>query len=107
MKYKYPNSILIGDTNFKIIYDYDYEDASYQYSTDKEQGYIKFGMKNHKYHSEQFLSFLIHELKEIIQIEQSTRFFKRGNDNYEFHYSHSEHSDLCCRLAGLLIQFIK
>ena len=51
---------------------------------------------------------ILHELKEIIQIEQATR-FKRIDEscNYEFHYSHKEHTELCSRLAGLLSQFIK
>ena len=108
MKYKYPETVLIGDTNFVITYDYTSHDgASFVYPTKEEPGKIIFGMEEHKTHPEQFLSFLIHELKEIIQVEQSTRLFNRGKDNYEFHYNHSEHSDLCCRLSGLLTQFIE
>ncbi|RLI65900.1 MAG: hypothetical protein DRO67_01985 [Candidatus Asgardarchaeum californiense] len=108
MKYKYPKKITIGDTKFKIIYDYnDDSGASFSYPSDGQKAFIRFGMKNHKEHPEQFLNHLLHELKEIVQVEQSTRMWKRGADGYEFHYSHSEHTDLCCRLSSLLRKFIK
>ena len=108
MKYKYPKKITIGDTKFKIIYDYKNDDgAEFSYPSQGKKGYIKFGMANHKKHPEQFLNYIIHELKEIIQIEQSTRLWRRGTECYEFHYTHAEHTDLCARLSSLLREFIK
>jgi len=108
MKYKYPKSITIGDTKFKITYDYDNDDgSSFQYPDGDKKAVIRFSMRSHKKNPEQFLSRIIHELKEIIHIEQSTRLWRRGTDGYEFHYTHSEHTDLCCRLSKLLKKFIK
>ena len=108
MKYKYPKSISIGDTKFKIIYDYKSDEgAQFSYPTNKRRAFIRFDMKNHRKNPEQFLNILIHELKEIIQIEQSTRMWRRGSDNYEFHYTHSEHTDLCSRLSRAVLKFIK
>ena len=108
MKFKYPKKITIGDTVFTIEYDYTCDDGAYfQYPDKGKKALLKFGMKNHKANPEQFLNHLIHELKEIIQVEQSTRLFRRGADSYEFHYTHSEHSDLCSRLSGLLLNFLK
>ena len=98
----------MGDVVFKIIYDYsDDSGASFSYPHKGKGAFIKFGMKVHKDNPLQFLHFVIHELKEIIQIEQSTRLYNQGKDGYEFHYTHAEHSDLCCRLAGLLSYFLK
>ena len=52
------------------------------------------------------LSILIHELKEIIHVEQGTRYDRNDEFKaYEFHYTHKEHTELCSRLAGLLSQF--
>lgn len=108
MKYKYPKKIVIGDTVFKIIYDYNCDEgASFNYPTNGKKAFVKFGMKNHKINSREFLHFIIHEFKEIIQIEQSTRMHNRGADIFEFHYKHQEHSDLCCRLSEILTRFIK
>jgi len=108
MEYKYPKKITIGDTKFKIIYDYNSDDgAEFQYPTPEKKGYIKFGMACHKKNPEQFLHHVIHELKEILHIEQSTRLWRRGTNGYEFHYAHAEHSDLCARLSSLLAKFIK
>lgn len=64
-------------------------------------------MKHHKANPLQFLSLVLHEFKEIIQMEQSVCLYNRGIDNYEFHYGHAEHTDLCCRLTGILKKFIK
>ena len=108
MKYKYPKSIAIGDTKFKIIYDYESDSgAKFSYPVNGKRAFICFDMKHHKKNPEQFMNILIHELKEIIQIEQSTRMWRRGSDNYEFHYNHSEHTDLCGRLSRAILKFIK
>ncbi len=107
MKYKYPKHITIGDTKFKIIYDRESDGAEFSYQTDKKKAFIRFGMVDHKTNPGRFLSLVIHELKEIIQIEQSTRLWRRGTDAFEFHYTHAEHADLCCRLGDLLQKFIK
>ena len=106
MKYKYPKKILIGSTLFKITYDYKIDGASFCFPHDGEEGYVIFGMKNHKKSPLVFFDYLIHEFKEIIQTEQSVRLYNRGSASYEFHYSHREHQDLCARLASVLSQFI-
>lgn len=107
MKFKYPKVILIGETAFHITYDSKNDDASFQYPYKGKKAYIKFGMQNHKINPVGFLHMVIHELKEIIQIEQSTRIKNYGKEIYEFHYNHNEHQNTCCRLAGLLTNFIK
>ena len=108
MKYKYPKKLLVGSTKFKVIYDYKWDGgAEFSYPIEGKKAFIRFGMANHKRNKGEFLELLIHELKEMIQIEQSTRLFNVGNNSYEFHYSHMQHQDLCSRLAGLLAQFIK
>ena len=108
MEYKFLKKITIGDITFKIIYDYKSDaGASFCYPDDNKSAFIKFGMKNYKVNPASFLMMLIHEVKEILHIEQSTRFWRRGLDSYEFHYTHAEHSDLCSRLAGILLQFMK
>lgn len=108
MKYKYPKKITIGQTVFHIKYDKKSDDgAKFRYPHKNKRAYIEFGMRNHEANPLAFLGTLIHELKEIIQIEQSTRMFVRGNNSYIFHYTHQQHDDLCGRLAELLTQFIK
>ena len=106
MKYKYPKKIVIGNTEFKIKYNYKKDGAEFLYSSPNKKAYIIFGMACHKKNPEQFLGLIIHELKEIIQIEQSTRLWRRGTDEYEFHYTHVEHADLCNRLSNALVKFI-
>jgi len=108
MKYKYPKKITIGDTVFHIKYNWKKDNgARFKYPTEGKKARIEFDMLNHKTSPLQFLNFLIHEFKEIIQIEQCTRFYNRGHANYEFHYDHIQHSDMCCRLTELLTHFIK
>ena len=107
MKYKYPKKIVIGNTKFKIKYNYKKDGAEFLYPSRNKKGYIIFGMACHKKNPEQFLGLIIHELKEIIQIEQSTRLLRRGADIYEFHYTHAEHADLCNRLSNALEPFIQ
>ena len=109
MKFKFPKTITIGETIFHIEYDYKKENgASFQYALNGEKAFFKFGMLNHKNNPLEFFSMLIHELKEVIQIEQGTRFRRNANsDSCMFVYNHKEHTDMCCRLTSLLEQFIK
>lgn len=104
MKLKFPKKITVGDVVWKIKYD-------------KKQGGGSFEYKNHiltigtRYYKEQptrTLNVIIHELKEIIHIEQDTRFEKGHSENdWFFAYDHQQHTDIVRRLAGLLNEFIK
>lgn len=110
MKFKFPKKIMIGDTLFHITYDKKTNGAEFQYPYKGEKAYINIGIRNIKVNPTRVLSMIIHELKEIIQIEQVVRFDRRdehSDNTYEFHYSHKEHSDLCSRLGGLLDNFIQ
>jgi len=109
MIFKYPKKISIGDTVFNIKYNYKKDGgAKFQYPDNGKPAYIEFDMLNHKANPLQFLNFVIHELKEIIQIEQATRFSNNDvSGSYLFCYNHAKHSDLCCRLTELLTHFIK
>jgi hypothetical protein len=47
------------------------------------------------------------ELKEIINVEQFTRFRRNDvGDDYWFVYDHRQHAEMCARLSGLLSQFL-
>lgn len=108
MEFKYPKKILVGDVEFKIIYDYKSgAGAEFCYPDNIEKAFVKFGMMNIKQNPLSFLNMVIHEFKEILQVEQGARLFNRAEDNYVFHYNHSQHGDMCCRLAGILNEFIK
>lgn len=106
MQFKYPKKIKIGSTLFLIRYNKDHNGASLSYPDGENKAFIEFGMRGHKNNPLRYLELVIHELKEIIQIEQSTR-YQRGGSGYTFIYTHDEHEDLCGRLAGLLSKFIK
>ena len=107
MKYRDPKKITIGSTNFKVKYNggEPVQEAHFSYRGDNEHPYphIYFGTRK----GDEFLELVIHELKEIIQIEQDTRLLKRNDNTFIFNYTHAEHTDLCARLAGLLNEFIK
>ncbi|MEW6097292.1 MAG: hypothetical protein AB1567_12350 [bacterium] len=111
MKLKFPKYVVIGDTKFEIIQDPKRSDAEFFY-WDTEDGNRKFlspkiiiGTEWLEAMPTRVLNSIIHELKEIIQIEQGTRWYV-DNNSCEFHYNHKQHSDLCSRLAGLLEQFL-
>jgi hypothetical protein len=108
MKIKKLKKIIIGDTPFNIKWDKKRSGGSFDYPYKKEKGGIEIGTSEEKVNPVRVLSILIHELKEIIQVEQCVR-YDRGdeNKNYEFNYTHKEHTDLCSRLAGLLSQFLQ
>lgn len=106
MKFKYPKKITIGGTRFKLIYDKEADGGahfSYAGDSDHQFPHIFFGMKS----SVGFFEMVIHELKEIVQIEQDTMLTARNDGKFVFHYTHAEHADLCARLAGHLEKFIK
>ncbi len=108
MKFKFPKKITIGDGEFYVKYDPKRSDAEFQYPYNKKKGFLIIGTENIKLNPVRVLAMIIHELKEIIQVEQCTRFESRDAANsYQFHYTHKEHSDLCSRLACLLDNFIK
>ena len=108
MEFKYPKKILVGDVEFKIIYDWkSHFGAKFQYPEKDKKPFVKFGMLLIKQNPLYFLSMVTHEFKEIIQIEQGARLYNRAEDNYVFHYNHAQHGDMCCRLAGILDKFIK
>ena len=108
MEYKYPKKVTVGSEVFNIIYDYKNDDgASFSFPKDGKPAYVKFGMKCHKVSPLFFLDCVIHEFKEIIQMEQGSQAFFPARSHYEFHYSHGEHTDLCSRLAQVVSLFIK
>lgn len=108
MEYKFPKTISIDSIEFDMRYDKNYSGAEFSYPDDKNRGYIEIGTQIIKTSPSFFLELLIHELKEIIQIQQSTRYYRPDESrSYEFHYTHKEHTDMCTRLAGLLTNFIK
>jgi len=104
MEFKFPKTLHIDDVVWTMNYNKDSDGGSFHYS----DCILEIGIKSYKTQPLRMFSVLIHELKEIIQTQQNTR-YERGdeNGNYEFHYSHKEHTDLCWRLAGLLSKFIK
>lgn len=110
MKIKKIKKIVIGDTLFFLKWDKkkDGGEFSYPWGENKKRGLIRISIVDEKVNPIGVLNIIIHELKEIIQVEQRTR-YERGDENkaYEFHYTHKEHTDLCSRLAGLLNEFIK
>ena len=107
MKIKKLKKITIGDCTFDIKWDKKYNGGEFQYAWKGKPAYIRIGIQEEKKNPERTLSVLIHELKEIIQVEQGTRYDKQDeNKAYEFHYSHKEHTTLCSLLAGYLSKFL-
>ena len=108
MKIKQLKKITIGDVVWYIKWDKNVSGASFGYATDELQSELIIGIRTIKTNPEHVLAILIHELKEILHVEQHTRFSCGDAEGlYEFHYSHRDHTNLCCRLAGLLTQFIE
>jgi len=100
--------IIIGDTEFQVKWDKKVGGGSFHYPRENEKAEIVIGLDDEKVNPTGILSTIIHELKEIIQVEQRTRYDRQDEHKaYEFHYTHKEHTDLCSRLAGLLVQFYK
>lgn len=107
MKFKFPKKIQIGDVEWNIVYDKKTTGASVVYPCKDKNGVIKIGIETIKTNPSRFLSNVIHELKEVIQIEQGVWHQKEGTNDILFSYNHSQHTDLCARLTELLIHFIK
>ena len=115
LKLKFPKTILIGDTNFKVKTDKKRNGGEFYYWDDDEKkknkkkgGCIIIGTCLLNINPIEVLTTIIHELKEVIQVEQCVRFvIPRSSSSYLFNYNHEQHTDFCSRLAGLLSQFIK
>ena len=104
MKINKIKQIDIGDSTFEIIWDNN-DNGGYFHMHDC---IIKIGCKDCAEQPAVTLNIIIHELKEIIQTFQCTRYSRPDEVKaFEFHYTHKEHTDLCYRLAGLLSKFIK
>jgi len=100
--------IIIGDTEFQVKWDKKRSGGSFSYPWKNKKAEIVIGLEDEKLNPIGILNTIIHELKEIIQVEQRTRYDRKDEYKaYEFHYTHKEHTDLCSRLAGLLAQFYK
>ena len=101
MKLKYIDKIRIGSTDFKITWDKNRDGGEFSYRSKK----LIIGLKSRT--TVEVLDTIIHELKEMIHIEQWTRFDDgSATGQYMFVYNHDRHDELCARLAGLLEQFI-
>ena len=113
MKLKFPKSIIVGENSFKIEYDPKRVGGEFYYWDEegkkvKEGSKIIIGTKLLKVASLDVLGTIIHELKELINVEQGVRYqTPNSKDTYEFHYNHTQHSDMCSRLTGLLDLFIQ
>ena len=107
MKFKYPKQITIGDSVFHIKYDSKYGGGNFNYPSAKKRGLIRIGTSNIKTNPIRVLNIFMHEVKEIIHVEQATRYDRNDNGEYEFHYTHKEHTDLVARLAAAVDAFIK
>ena len=110
IKINHIKKITIGDTIFEVKWDKKNTGGEFSYCWPKKnkKAYIRISTIDEKLNPVAVLNIIIHELKEIIQVEQSTRFGRIDETkSYEFHYTHKEHTELCSRLAGLLNEFIK
>ena len=112
MKLKFPKSIIVGENFFKIEYDPKRIGGEFYYWNEEGKkiggGKITIGTKLLKVSPLDVLGTIIHELKELINVEQGVRYqIPNSKDTYEFHYNHTQHSDMCSRLTGLLDLFIQ
>ena len=112
MKLKFPKKIKIGAYAFKVILDPKTRGANAKYYEEKDgkvlPATIVIGTFYLKTNPTAVFENIIHELKELIQIEQGVHYANPTEErSYEFHYKHKEHTDLCSRLAGLLEEFIQ
>lgn len=113
MKLHFPKKIAIGDRWFQVKTDKTKTTGEFTYwkkgkKNKIKDGFIVIGTKLLKVHPEAVLATIIHEIKEIIQEEQGTRYNSpTENANYFFAYDHKQHSDLCSRLSMAISQFLK
>lgn len=113
LKLKFPKTIMVGSVEFLIETNNKRTDGEFFYwdkdrKTKKmKKGKIIIGTELLNVNPVSVLEVIIHELKEIIQAEQRVRFTRPDTKGeYEFHYNHRHHTDLCGRLAGLLSKFL-
>ena len=108
MKLKFPKKIMIGSAEFLIEKNPEIAGGDFTYCNKGKKGKITIGTKHLKSSPTRVLETIIHELKEVIQVEQSVRYQRLDLEEgeYLFSYGHKEHTDLCSRLAGLLNYFI-
>jgi hypothetical protein len=101
MKLKKLKKIQIGDIDWDIVWDKESSGGQFNYQEKK----IEIGTEIGDIRT---FGCLLHELKEIINVEQSTRYSKRtSSEEYMFMYDHAQHDDLCARLSGLLSKFLQ
>lgn len=104
MKLKFPKKIRIDETVWTIKYPKDTNAGTFDWGKCE----LSIGIKDYPAQPTLVLHVIIHELKEIIHVQQATRFDRPDVDSeYIFVYNHANHTDLCYRLAGLLDNFIK
>ena len=99
MKIRRIKKIRISD----IEYEVKWKKGTYNARFDMRDKVIEIGTEGDDM---QKLALIIHELKEILHIEQSSRYVTRHDDSYIFVYDHGKHEEICNRLAGLLNEFI-
>jgi hypothetical protein len=108
MKYKFPKKINIGAHEFHIKYDKKSGGGSFEYPYNGKKAQIVIGTRDMKGDSGDFLAIVIHEVTEILMIENCSRFVYIGtNNSYLFSYRHEQHTTICCALAGILKEFIQ
>ena len=99
MKIRRIKKIRISDIEYKV----EWKKGTYNAGFDMKKKLIEIGTEGDEV---QMLAIIIHELKEILHIEQSSRYVTRHDDSYIFVYDHGKHEEICNRLAGLLNEFI-
>ena len=92
-------NITIGDIDYRIVWDEKQSGGSFS-ARDKK---IIIGTN---LGTTRTFGVLLHELKEMIQMEQGTRFLGNTTDDFVFFYGHAQHSDLCSRLTEYLTKFL-
>ena len=113
MEFKFPKKLEVADTIFEIKYDKTQPvgSGSFGYGMDGNPAYLKFTIKYIDKYPLRFLTILMHELMEILHVEDNTRLYRSDAKNdiasYIFVSDHDQFSDRCCRLSGLLSKFIK
>lgn len=106
MKFRKIKKIDIGSVVFKVTWDKTKGDGEFWWPDKKDVAEIIIGTKHEKTNPTLVLEIIIHELKEIIQVQQLAR-WNRGNGDERYVYNHAQHTDLCSRLAGLLPKFVR
>lgn len=85
MKLKFPKKLTIGDVVWTVKYEKNNSGGSFNY----KYHILKIGTKHNKDNPTRTLNAIIHELKEIIQVENDTRLDRGNNDaDYVFVYDH-------------------